>query len=313
MGLTQIYTLGDDLGFELNDGSTVSFKYGEHKEGLLGLLIKLGDELGRVPTFEDVFHYPKTPHPNTYAFYFGSFDRAIEQVAGRWRIGKWEKKPNEQDLEEAKGEDEMKRKKWTKGEIITLVIRKETELGHFPTLKDFQNDPELPSYQTISNKFGGLLDLRGEVQAKKERDEQIMQREQQGQRSPEEEAIEAILATVTTEPAKVEETEPEGLASDALEATGGVVVKPIGPEELALIKEDDEEGAIEEVVVREAEPEIVEEEPVEDEPVEEIDVEEPVEVKSDEQQPVQTSVEIKDSETGKTMKIVITLEIFFPK
>lgn len=121
MGLTQVYHVGDELHFELNDGTVANFKYGKHKEGLLGLLFNLSEELDRVPTFEDVLNHPKMPHPNTFAFYFGSFGNAIEMVEGRRRFQRWregktleKERPIEvkrEPEEERKGGDEMSWKK----------------------------------------------------------------------------------------------------------------------------------------------------------------------------------------------------------
>ncbi|MBQ6147512.1 hypothetical protein IJI70_01565 [Candidatus Saccharibacteria bacterium] len=296
VGLTQIYTLDDEVGFELNDGTVVKFKYGEHQEGLIGLLARLRDELGRVPTFEDALNYPKMPHPNTFAFYFGSFEKATERVGGV-RIERIEK-----------GSEDMSRRKWTHGEIISLVIKKEKELGHFPTQKDLNDDPELPNYQTIANKFGGLRELKVEVEERKKKLEAMGEKSLE---TPEEAAVQAILDLIT--PPKntegVSESVPEVAseeASEVLEASG-----------------------VSEEVVSEVSEEVVESEPIAEEEASEGsyepevvsgDVEETEEREEDrkegsgngEAKPIQTTVEVKNDEGKKVVRIVLSLEISFP-
>ena len=306
--LTQVYTLGDELGFELSGGGTISFKYGKHKEGLLGLLIKLGEELGRVPTFEDVLNCPAMPHPNTFAPYFGSFDKAKEQVEQTVRRKKWEEergietkaepeaaRRNENQNEESRKERgrKMKRRKWTQNEIISLVIRKEKELGRFPSQKDLNSDPELPSYQTIANKFGGLRELRAEVE---ERKKKMGVETEKPSETQEEVAVQAILDLINP-PKKVEEV-PE------------LVVPEVAPEE--EVPED---------VAEEASEEVVEEEVVENEPeVVSGGVEEKKERKEGseensgdgETEPIQTTMEIENVDGKKVIRLVFTLEISFP-
>lgn len=157
MGVTQVYTLGDSVGFELNDGSVLSIKYSNVNEGLLELLYNLATELGRVPTFEDVLIHPKMPHPNTYSFYFGSFTKATEIVEEKIEFRKWQESSSSTKPE--KGEKKMPKKSLTDDQILELLHDIVIKLGRLPSQKEINGDPELPSYPTISRRFGNKKQL----------------------------------------------------------------------------------------------------------------------------------------------------------
>lgn len=157
MGVTQVYTLGDSVGFELNNGSVMVIKHSDVNEGLLGLLYNLVDELGRVPTFKDVLNHPKMPHPNTYSFYFGSFAKAAEVIEGKIRFRKWQE--TNASTKSEKGEKTMPKKSLTDNQILELLRDRVTRLGRLPSQKEINGDPELPSYPTIRQRFGSKKQL----------------------------------------------------------------------------------------------------------------------------------------------------------
>lgn len=315
MGLTQIYHVGNELHFELNDGSVANFLYGKHKEGLLGLLYDLSKELDRVPTFEDVLNHPKMPHPNTFAFYFGSFDKAAEAVESKIRFQRWreehkaseattstspKEKLESQDKELRKEGDEVKRRKWTKGEILTLVIKKEKELGHFPTLADFNTDSELPSYPTIANKFGGIRELKGEVEDRKERQKKLAERSESEVAAATQKIMNLIGKANETE-VKTEEPVVEEL-TEAIEEPVEVA-KELAAEPEEAVAADEQEEKDEPEVVCESEPVAEEKEP---EAIVEVN-------ENGATGPVQATVEVKEANGQKIVRIHFTLEISFPK
>ena len=276
---TQIWHLGDHVGFELNDGSVVSFSHGKVEDGLLDLLYDASVKLGRVPSFEEVLENPKMPHPNTYAPYFGSFAKAVAKVEDR--LGRMKREEEKNDSDELSGGEYMKRRKWTKGEIIAIVMRKEMEFGHFPTQRDFNNDPDLPNYQTIANKFGGIYDLRGEVEDKKKR-----MRKADSEVETATAKIMSLIAPVGSGMTGEEKDEVSSIDAVAQEDCSNE-----GETELMKEKND---GAIEEGANNSLEGGCEDKDDIMD-------------------SPTRACFEIKDSETGRTMRIVIALEISFLK
>lgn len=120
----------------------------------------MANELGRVPTFEDVLNHPKMPHPNTYSFYFGSFAKAIERVEGKIRFKKWQESNAATKPKKARGGKPMARKSLTDNQILKLLHDKSIELGRYPSIKEINSDPELPSYATILQRIGSKRQIQ---------------------------------------------------------------------------------------------------------------------------------------------------------
>lgn len=105
-------------------------------EEMLGLLLVKADELGRTPTSEDVDNDPRMPHPGTYAERFGSFTKALLMVG--LRPSQWKGLSDE--------------------ELLEMLRAKARDLGRTPTMKDVDDDPNMPSFQMYISRFGSFTE-----------------------------------------------------------------------------------------------------------------------------------------------------------
>ena len=103
-----------------------------NREELAKMLREFGEKLGRTPKMEDLKAAENMPSANTYANYFGSWNKALE-AAGF--------KPN-------------MRYDWTREELIELLVKLGEKLGRTPKMEDLNAAEDMPSNSTYKEYFG---------------------------------------------------------------------------------------------------------------------------------------------------------------
>ena len=107
------------------------YKYYANQQ-LIKLLLGLINQLGRMPTAEEVDACPDMPSSRTYRDRFGSWDKALKAAELR------------------------SKRTYTDQQLIESLQELAKELGHAPTYKDIRKCPCMPSDQTYTNRFGSL-------------------------------------------------------------------------------------------------------------------------------------------------------------
>ncbi len=118
-------------------------------------LIDFALQLGRDPSFEEVAQNPALPHPNDFAFYFGSYTEALKQahrIAFIYKKREPPLPPGKIFSEEE--EKDMSRRSITNEEYVVAVFRLQKELGHFPAVSEVRQDKRSPSVASYEKHFG---------------------------------------------------------------------------------------------------------------------------------------------------------------
>ena len=100
-------------------------------EELLEKLKSFADELGRIPTSEDIDSNPSMPSRSTYRSRFGSWNKALQMVGLQ---------TNKRIL--------------TDEELLGMLKRFADELGRTPTAKEVKSNPSMPDSTVYSRRFG---------------------------------------------------------------------------------------------------------------------------------------------------------------
>ncbi|MBR1939118.1 hypothetical protein IJ847_00080 [Candidatus Saccharibacteria bacterium] len=127
----------------------------ENARKMFDKLIDFALQLGRDPSFEEVAQNPALPHPNDYAFYFGSYTEALKQahrIAFIYKKREPPLPPGKIFSEEE--EKDMSRRSITNEEYIVAAFRLQKELGHFPTVSEVRQDKHSPSVTSYEKHFG---------------------------------------------------------------------------------------------------------------------------------------------------------------
>ena len=128
----------------------------ENAKEMFRKLVELARRLGRDPTFDEVRDEPGMPHPNDFAFYFGSFTEAKKEAhrvafvythEPRWM------QPQEGTYIRVEEEKSMPRKVWTDEELIQNLLELWDKLGHFPNTTDVNIDKNCASVITSITRF----------------------------------------------------------------------------------------------------------------------------------------------------------------
>lgn len=127
----------------------------ENARVMLSQLVEMSRRLGRDPTFTEVELDPTTPAANSYAYYFGSFTKAVRE-AHRIAFVRDNRKPPLPVGKKTfkKEENTMSRRAITTEEYVIGAIRLQKELGHFPEATDIMNDKRSPSVSSYMRRYG---------------------------------------------------------------------------------------------------------------------------------------------------------------
>lgn len=118
-------------------------------------LVGMALRLGRDPSFKEVEQDPTMPHPNDFAYYFGSFSEAQKQahrVAFVYKKRETQLPPGKIFSDEE--EEAMSRQAIPDQEYVVGIMRLKKELGHFPTILEMNNDRRSPSVTSYQRRFG---------------------------------------------------------------------------------------------------------------------------------------------------------------
>lgn len=118
-------------------------------------LVDMALRLGRDPTFKEVEQDPAMPHPNDFAYYFGSFTEAQKEahrVAFVYKKRETQLPPGKIFSDEE--EEAMSRQAIPDQEYVVGIMRLKKELGRFPTILEMNNDRRSPSVTSYQRRFG---------------------------------------------------------------------------------------------------------------------------------------------------------------
>ncbi len=127
----------------------------EKEREMFDKLVAMAIRLGRDPTFKEVEQDPALPHPNDYAYFFGSFTEALNEAHRQAFVYKKRESPLPDGKIFSKEEIEaMSRKAITDEEYVVGIIRLKKELGHFPSILEMNADKRSPSVTSYERRFG---------------------------------------------------------------------------------------------------------------------------------------------------------------
>lgn len=118
-------------------------------------LVNMALRLGRDPSFKEVEQDPTMPHPNDFAYYFGSFSEAQKQAhraAFVYKKRETQLPPGKIFSDEE--EEAMSRQAIPDQEYVVGIMRLKKELGRFPTILETNNDRRSPSVTSYQRRFG---------------------------------------------------------------------------------------------------------------------------------------------------------------
>lgn len=118
-------------------------------------LVDMALRLGRDPTFKEVEQDPAMPHPNDFAYHFGSFTEAQKEahrVAFVYKKRETQLPPGKIFSDEE--EEAMSRQVIPDQEYVVGIMRLKKELGRFPTILEMNNDRRSPSVTSYQRRFG---------------------------------------------------------------------------------------------------------------------------------------------------------------
>lgn len=118
-------------------------------------LVDMALRLGRDPTFKEVEQDSAMPHPNDFAYHFGSFTEAQKEahrVAFVYKKRATPLPPGKIFSNEE--EEEMSRQAIPDQEYVVSIMRLKKELGRFPTILEMNNDRRSPSVTSYQRRFG---------------------------------------------------------------------------------------------------------------------------------------------------------------
>lgn len=118
-------------------------------------LVGMALRLGRDPSFKEVEQDPTMPHPNDFAYYFGSFTEAQKEahrVAFVYKKRETQLPPGKIFSDEE--EETMSRQAIPDQEYVVGIMRLKKELGRFPTILEMNNDRRSPSVTSYQRRFG---------------------------------------------------------------------------------------------------------------------------------------------------------------
>jgi hypothetical protein len=118
-------------------------------------LVGMALRLGRDPSFKEVEQDPTMPHPNDFAYYFGSFSEALKQAhrtAFVYKKRETQLPPGKIFSDEE--EEAMSRQAIPDQEYVVGIMRLKKELGRFPTILEMNNDRRSPSVTSYQRRFG---------------------------------------------------------------------------------------------------------------------------------------------------------------
>ena len=118
-------------------------------------LVDMALRLGRDPTFKEVEQDPAMPHPNDFAYHFGSFTEAQKEahrVAFVYKKRETQLPPGKIFSNEE--EEAMSRQAIPDQEYVVGIMRLKKELGRFPTILEMNNDRRSPSVTSYQRRFG---------------------------------------------------------------------------------------------------------------------------------------------------------------
>ena len=127
----------------------------EEAREMFDKLVDMALRLGRDPTFDEVKQDPAMPHPNDYAYYFGSFTDALKEAHRAAFVYKKRAKPLPfGKIFSDEEEEAMSRQAIPDEEYVVGIIRLRKELGHFPTILEMNKDRRSPSVTSYQRRFG---------------------------------------------------------------------------------------------------------------------------------------------------------------
>ena len=118
-------------------------------------LVDMALRLGRDPSFKEVEQDPTMPHPNDFAYYFGSFSETLKQAhraAFVYKKRETQLPPGKIFSDEE--EEAMSRQAIPDQEYVVGIMRLKKELGRFPTILEMNNDRRSPSVTSYQRRFG---------------------------------------------------------------------------------------------------------------------------------------------------------------
>lgn len=119
---------------ECKDGRSKPRSKNYTDKDLLSYLIRFKKENNRNPILEDFENNPEYPGCSIYWERFGSWNKGLNLAGLR--------------------DEEEKSKLYTTKQLLNYLIQFCQENGRVPTLEDFRNNPEYPSYGTYQYRFG---------------------------------------------------------------------------------------------------------------------------------------------------------------